>query len=806
MAMSAKRVLLSLWFLIFMLFGTDATPQEALPSADINPEKSLQSEDEGEKEPDQTPLERDDSGNLLPTVSDGDVFEDDTPGLGEEFSNFKGFIKERGNRRPISDATIYLVGTDESAMSDQEGYFEFYNLPPGEYTIVIPNVNFEKYETTETITANEIVQVTYYLEPKAYGDLEVVVRGQKIKKEVSRSVIKIQEAQVIPGSQGDAVKVVETLPGVARGINNAGLVIRGSNAEDSRVTLDRHSIPQLFHFGGFKSVYNSDFLEQIDLYTGGFGADFGNATGGIVELKSRKVRSDRWGGYIDTSFIDATGLVEGPISDNVGFGFAFRRSTLDLILPPILAGNEDFDFVSLPVYYDYQFKLDWKIDKYHSLSFDWYGALDKLELLTSIVSDSNPEVTGQFGFRQMFHNGIIRYTYDNGIFKSVFSPGVAFVQLNFQAGPAFFFDLKAITLETYEDISLVLNKNHTLLLGTSLEPRWAQIKSNLILPPKEGDVDISFSNSEKVQSDVSAWDALIGFYLADEIRYGKVLIVPGVRFDYYSRQNSYAVGPRFKVRYQVIDKLALKIATGLYHRPPDPDESYEPYGNAGLTYERAVHLIAGLEWDITDVINLDVQGYYKYLDNLVNQVENAEPGGIVYANNAKGYVIGGEVLLRHNFTRNFFGWISYSITRAMRNDGPGTPYRLFDQDQTHNLTVVASYSFLKTWRIGGRFTFSSGEPYTDITGGILNSDNGTYLPIYDSDNKNEQRNKPYHRLDIRLDKDWVFNTWILTTYLDIQNVYYHSNPVSTAYNYDYSEQSDFVDLPIIPSIGIKAKF
>lgn len=760
------------------------------PADDEGPEQAGDSEDEaadeyGEYEyEDETALE----------VGDGRV-------------NFRGYLKERGNRRPIGDLDVYLLNTNFSAFSDERGYFEFQGLPPGTYEVLVPSVNFEKFETSETIGENEIVTVTYYLEPKTYGDLEVVVRGQRFQKEVSRAVISMREAQVIPGTQGDAIKVVETMPGVARGINNQGLVIRGSNAEDSRVVLDGHMIPQLFHFMGFKSVYNSDFLEQIDLYTGGFGAEYGDATGGMVVLKSRKLRDDRWGGYVDTSVIDVTGLVEGPVSDSVGLGFAFRRSMLDLILPPILAGNDSFDFVTLPVYYDYQFKLDWKINKNHTFNLDWYGALDKLELVTSLVDDSTPELTGQFGFRQMFHSGVLRHTYDNGAFKSVFSPGVSYIELEFQAGPQFFFNLDVVAIQIYEDISLTLNKHHTLKIGANLYPYWAEIKSNLILPPKEGDVDVSLSNSEKIRSNVSTWDAQAGFYIADEITYGDLLFVPGIRFDYDSAQRSYAVGPRARTRYQVIDPLALKLAVGLYHRPPDPDESYEPYGNKGLEHERAAHVIGGFEWNITRAINLDFQAYYKHMDKMVNQVDNPQPnGGIVYANNAKGYVYGGEILLRHNMTRNFFGWVSYSISRAMRNDGPGTSYRLFDQDQTHNLTVLASYSFLKTWRIGGRFTFSSGEPYTDITGGIFNADNGTYLPIFDSENKNSRRSGPYHRLDIRLDKDWVFKTWILTTYLDIQNVYYHSNPVATVYNYDFSEKQAFVDLPIIPSIGIKAEF
>jgi len=722
--------------------------------------------------------------------------------------NFSGALKERGTKTALSDLTIYLKDTEYEAYSDENGYFEFYNLPAKTYEIIIPSMNHETFKTSETIKEGEETKVVYYLEAKSYNKLEVVVRGKKVKKEVSRQVITMEEAKVIPGTLGDAVKVVQNMPGVARGVSNAGLVIRGSNAEDSLVLLDGHRIPQLFHFGGLKSVYNSDFLETIDLYTGGFGARFGNATGGVVNLESKKPSLDKWEGYVDTSFIDATVLAEGPLTKqkNMGLGLAFRRSTLDLIIPLVFSGNEDLSFTTLPVYYDYQFKYYYKIDKKHTLRVDWYGALDKLKLVTELVNDSEPEFSGAFGFETMFHSLVLHYDYKTDKFKSSFSPGFSFTAIDVNVGNDLFFNLDAYTLKFLEDISIKLTKQNTLNIGLDIEPRFAKIESNLILPPKEGDVDVSFSNSEKINTSQTSWDWIIGGYISDEIQIGNLLVIPGLRFEYYTHQEKHALSPRVAMRYKIIDPVTIKAAAGLYHRIPDPDESYEPYGNTGLEFERAVHAIAGVEWNITDVISVDIQGYYKYLDNLVNKISGTSEDGKIYDNSGKGYVYGGEILIRHALSKNFFGWISYSINRAMRNDGPGTPYRLFDIDQTHNLVVVASYKFLKTWRIGGRFQLSSGEPYTSITGSIFNADNGTYLPLYDENNKNAERSGLYHKFDIRIDKDWIFKTWILSVYLDVQNVYYHANPVATIYNYDYSEKTEFKTFPILPSIGVKAAF
>jgi hypothetical protein len=120
--------------------------------------------------------------------------------------------------------------------------------------------------------------------------------------------------------------------------------------------------------------------------------------------------------------------------------------------------------------------------------------------------------------------------------------------------------------------------------------------------------------------------------------------------------------------------------------------------------------------------------------------------------------------------------------------------------------AVASWQFAKGWRLGGRFQFTSGEPYTRIRGSIFNADTGTYLPYYDPNKKNAETRPPYHRFDLRLDKQWLFDSWVLHTYLDVRNVYLHANPIGTYYNYDFSEEALYTEIPIIPAVGIMGEF
>ncbi|MDJ0765858.1 MAG: carboxypeptidase-like regulatory domain-containing protein [Myxococcota bacterium] len=723
--------------------------------------------------------------------------------------NFVGHLYEKGSRAPIANVTVYLKGTEYEAQTNAAGRFAFRDLPPQIYTVVIPTTAYEKVETQEEIRSGEKTAVTYYLEPLVYSGLEVIVRDKRIEKEVSRTTIKIEEANVLPGSGGDPVRVIEAMPGIARGGGGGSdntLVIRGANAEDSKVYLDGHWIPMLFHFGGAKSVYNGALLKEFDVSTGGFTAEYGRATGGVVNLKSRNPRSDRWGGYVDLSMIDASAMVEGPITKDMGLALGVRRSTLDLIMEGANI-NEKIDglnFTTYPVYYDYQGKWHYQIDAQNSISIDAYGLYDKIAFAQEAVDDADPTLTGKAQFINESYNGAMHYRYKNDIIESDFSPAFLHFGQKSSYGP-YFLNWNWYAADIREDLRIKLGDHNTLAVGIQLTSWRLKLASNMVRPPKEGDVTFNFSNAEHIRSDIHDYDLQTGAYIQDEIEVGPLMIIPSVRFDHLASINAFGIGPRGAVRWSVVKPFVLKVAGGLYHRAPDADEYIPPFGNRDLKYERATHAIAGFEWAITNTIDLDVQGYYKYMDYLVTAIDDPNIDKS-YNNSAKGYVYGGELLLRHNWTDTFFGWVSYSISRSMRNDGPNTKYRRFDMDQTHNLVAVASWQFARGWRLGGRFQLTSGEPYTEITGSVFNADNGTYLPIYDEANMNAKTRPMYHRLDLRLDKEWRFDVWVLHTYLDVQNVYYHKNPVATVDNYDFSEQVHQTDIPILPSIGVTAEF
>ena len=281
----------------------------------------------------------------------------------EEFVDFKGRLFERGSRAPLANALVVVSFRDTSGdtavkvpfraylkkiggfsgqylqegslatTSDSTGAFQFKSLPAGTIDIKVIAADYESFIDKEKIVHGKETDVVYRLQRMSYGNNEIVVYGKIDKKEVAQQTLTLNEVKKIPGLGGDAVKVVQALPSVARSAFNMGqIIVRGSGNGDTRYFVDGVTLPALFHFVGLLSTYNSDALASVDLYPGGFGVRYGGALGGIVEITGRRPKTDRIHGYIDGNLFDASFMVEGPISKNVSFLMTARRSYIADVL------------------------------------------------------------------------------------------------------------------------------------------------------------------------------------------------------------------------------------------------------------------------------------------------------------------------------------------------------------------------------------------------------------------------------------------------------------------------------------------
>jgi hypothetical protein len=284
-----------------------------------------------------------------------------------------------------------------------------------------------------------------------------------------------------------------------------------------------------------------------------------------------------------------------------------------------------------------------------------------------------------------------------------------------------------------------------------------------------------------------------------------------VRMQYYSLIfQRLRTDPRLRFRWQAGDHTTVKGGVGMYSQIPDVFEYNALFGNSRIGTESAVHTSAAVTHEFPYAIELEVGGFYKYLWDLATPSpglvlrEDGTIGPENFGNDGIGRIYGGELFLRKQLTGALFGWASYTLSRSERKPTEEEPWRLFDLDQTHILTLIGVYRLPKGWQVGARFRFVSGNPFTPVKDGIYDASDDEYVPIPGP--FNSARVGPFHQLDLRVDKKWTFKRWWLTAYLDVQNVYNRQNPEFRLDAYDYRSGRELPSLPIIPSIGVKAEF
>lgn len=735
-------------------------------------------------------------------------------------AGLSGLLLERGSRRPIEGADVAAIprgGGDAvaEATTDAEGRFELAPLPPGAYRVVVVAQGYRRGQWEEIVADGELVRVRYFLEPERYDPYQTTIEVAPLREEVERRVIRVEEAVRIPGTRGDALRAVENFPGVARPPLGAGVVVvRGSNPEDTTTYIAGHWVPLLYHFGGLTSVVNSDLLERIDYLPGNFSTRYGRAIGGVIDVELRAPRRDRWGGYVDMDLIDAGFLVEGPVGRG-SFAAAARRSYIDTVFGAIVPDDSGLDFTTAPVYWDYQALLDHPLGG-GRLQLIAFGSDNRLRFVFGDPSDLDPAFRGAAETHTAFHRV-------HGNWRRALGPrtdllvaaGTGYGLAGFGIGPALKFQVDFLYNAWRVELAHRPLRGVRLVVGTDGQAFPFTIDVRGPRPPNEGELPQPPSASMSLHSVRSDHDLHPAIYWEAEIALGGgVKLTPGGRFDWYRIADEVAVDPRLRARWTDDGTNVVRAGLGHYTEQPQGWESDPVFGNPEVDPEKAVHASIGYDRQVTRPIRVETTLFYKWLYDLIVRDDRVVARGdgaggealrtLGYSNEGDGRVHGFELLVRHDLGRGFFGWVSYAISRAERRDRPDQAYRPFVFDQTHILTIVASVRL--PWRLeaGVRVRYVTGNPQTPVVGSIYDADADVYVPIPGA--IHSERMPSYQQLDVRVERRFVFDSWTLTAYLDVQNATNRRNPEGYFYSFDYRDRATITGLPIIPSLGVKGEF
>jgi len=597
----------------------------------------------------------------------------------------EGTVYNQITGTPLTGAEVHLIETDEHQKSDTDGKVWFTGIAPGKYTLTITHPSFPSLTTTTVeVTAGHTTQAKMYI-----GDVfeleTIVVEGERIPPTVSRKDIRGSELLRIPGVMNDALKGLTTLPSI--GIPNdyfGVLYIRGSDPGSNLYYLDRTQLGYPFHWGGLLSTISSETIEKIDIYAGGYGAEFGLDSQAVLDIHTRDSIENRLDGKFNLNIIYSEGLLEGRIGDKGYISLSGRRSYFDLIVGPI-AERQTGSEQQFPYFSDYQFKVAYPLTEKHSLTVNAFAATDHFEIKEEdymeddiyqdigrttayfkngfsgqgihLHSKFTENLTSIFSFTRTFNYlnidledpFVLSYEVEDGVFKREDGKLVAKEILTNS------YDVK-VEVPVYtlrEDVSYKLSTTLRFEPGFLLsfspansfedsifyeyEPTGEEID---VVPPRQtivnGDVvsEIRYTQHARYEiTNVEETHYEFGhdFYRAEG--YLQALYDPlpslsialGTRLDYLDLTNQLSVQPRASVNLKLPSDLNLRFAYGNYEQSPKPYQMLTENGNKDLKSSLARHYIMEIEHELSSQTEFKFATYYKDEQNLVTKDEIETP-------------------------------------------------------------------------------------------------------------------------------------------------------------------------------------
>jgi TonB family protein len=751
--------------------------------------------------------------------------------------SFTGVLRAQKSGEPIAGAVVQIPGHD-AAITDEAGRFSWSELPAGRVQVSIVVKDADPLVVEEEIQAGQTLEARYEIvlpepeEPQAEDDLEVVVRAPPtVNRQVVSTQIDAEQARKLPGTQGDVLKVVESMPGVARASAGSGdVVVWGAAPGDTRTYVGAVRVPALYHFGGLRSVFHGDLVRSVELVPGGYGAPYGRGLGGLILVETKAPQQQGWHGSLQADLLDASASVSGPLSEKTSASVSARKSYIAEL--GSLLSDESFEqYFTIPSYYDGAARVRHQLSENQWIEF---GGLVSGDAQERTQPSANPALRTSERKELAFQRIDIRYERETGAGERVLI--APWYGHDFKGRSAEFPDAAEDAHSNSHlgglrvEYANFLSENIASRTGIDIELVASQNKREgaLTSPPREGDPYI-FGRSPASQLAYDSWSSTVisiaPYYEIDAGFFNDRLhVVPGIRFEPYIQSVSRArpaqsnapdlatltedvsVEPRLLLDYAALPNLSFKAAAGIYRQPPAGDDLSAVFGNPTLNVARSAHMLFGVALRFVESVQFEATAFHTRAWDLGSRNASETPRvAEALVQSGDGRVVGGQFLLRkEKADGRFYGWVAYTLSRSLRRSSSADEFRLFDLDQTHVVSAVASYDLGLGFEVGVRARVATGFPRTPVTGAYYDTSRGRDEPLVGE--LNTIRIPTFYQFDARVSKTFVLSASKLEIYLDVQNVTNRQNPEEIAYSPDYSEQRFITGLPILPVLGARLEF
>ena len=748
-----------------------------------------------------------------------------------------GVVRAADTHEVLPGASVAVPTLAAGTATDEKGAYSL-PLPAGTHEVVISFLGYQS--VTRTVTLRRAQRLLVEL-PTAANELgEVVVTGsgtleQKLQTtQMSVEHLTAREAKLLPALFGevDLLKTLQLKPGVQNGgEGTSGLFVRGGSSDQNLVLVDDAVVYNPAHLFGLFSVFNPDAVQSVDLYKGGFPAQYGGRLSSIIDVRLREGSHEKVGVSGGIGLISSRLAVEGPLAKGKGsFLVSGRRTYFDIFTRQINKLNEgSVDYNPIPDYYfyDFNFKANYKL-----------GTNDQVFLTGYLGRDI-------FGFNST--NGFnIKFNWGNTVgslrWNHVFSPKlyvnttVSATNYKYQIGnqlDQFGFGISS-SIRDYAvrtDFDYALDNHHALKFGATVTNHQFGVGR---LNANSGDGTLN------INSDVHYTGQEAGVYVSDNFRVNKKLQLDyGLRLTGFQSGSDHFGGiePRFAARYSLTPKTSLKLSYAQMYQYVHlvtnsgatlPTDIWYP-SRLNVKPQRSQQVATGVSFLLgKGSFLLTDEIYYKWAHHQVDFRDGAQ----LFANSdldaeflfGNGWAYGNELYLEKKQGRTT-GWLGYTLAWTKRKFPPqrgttginngDTFYPTYDR--RHNLTAVVLHQLSTRFNLTGSFVFSSGNPttlpqsrfiYQDIYGANYN-----VVPVYPE--RNTYRLASYHRLDLGVVYKLRPRHGEQDLTLSIYNAYNHRNPYFIYFDQIKDEQTNLVIgyrarqvslFPVIPAITYNFKF
>jgi hypothetical protein len=536
------------------------------------------------------------------------------------------------------------------------------------------------------------------------------------------------EVRQLPGAFGDPFRAIEAMPGVTPIVSGIPyFYVRGAPPGNIGYYLDGVRVPYLYHVGLGPSVIHPGLVDRVDLYPGGYPAQFGRFAGGIVAAETTAARTDTHGeGNI--RLFDLGALVETGFANGKGTVLLAGRYSYTAAILSLIAKNTKLD------YRDYEARVTYDLTPRDRVTLFSFGAYDL------IGQTENGIYNTLFGSE--FYRLDSRWDHQ-------FAPGSAMraavtLGIDQTRVPGQPRNQRDRMLQARLEGTHALSGITTVRGGADITIDQFRADTRPFADPEDPD-SVRFNAMFPSRDDVAtgAWGDVV-------FKFPGVEVTPGVRVDLFKSGAASAVGvdPRVSSRIRLVEHVHVIHALGIAHQPPSfiiPMPGLA-IGSLQGGLQRSIQSSAGVEVELPESMTATLTVFDNVFLNMSDTLGVAQrgrgEGSLLGEQRSLGAAKGVEFYLRRRLTHRLGGYLSYTLSRSTRSVGTEHFPSLFDR--THVANAALSYNLGRNWRAGTRFTYYTGAPSQSADSSLISQPIDPHPP----------RDPSFYRVDIRLEKRW----------------------------------------------------